>query len=350
MPDPVSEADSTLPDDVSDAIELVEAPEVDAGEVSEGPIALAETVSRPLANPVDVYMASLASDNSRKAARDCLKRVLRVIDKPEDRWHDMPWWTLRPEHTYVIRARLLAAYPPSTVKLTLSMLRGVLHKAFVLGRMPGDAFERATSWDRVRGGTDKLAGRMLSDEEIASLRAACEAGGPFWGAMDGAILALGLGGAVRREEIARMRVEDVADDCRTVTIRGKGNKTSTGAPLPAWAAGALESWLAQRDRFPFESKQLFVVQKRNGKADTSRHLSKWQVWERLKEVGKRAGVDFAPHDLRRTFASTLLDAGVDIVVVQKLMRHSDPRTTSRYDRRPVQVRAAAVKNLEKWGA
>ncbi len=42
---------------------------------------------------------------------------------------------------------------------------------------------------------------------------------------------------------------------------------------------------------------------------------------------------FTPHDLRRTFAREMLDAGVDLVTVQKLMGHASPVTTSRYDRR-----------------
>lgn len=46
-----------------------------------------------------------------------------------------------------------------------------------------------------------------------------------------------------------------------------------------------------------------------------------------------------PHMLRHTFVTTMLDAGVDLREVQIAARHTDPRTTMRYDR--------ARKNLDR---
>ena len=54
---------------------------------------------------------------------------------------------------------------------------------------------------------------------------------------------------------------------------------------------------------------------------------------------------FTPHDLRRTFAGEMLDAGVDLVTVQKLMGHASPVTTSRYDRRDEKTKMEAATKI-----
>jgi Phage integrase family len=53
----------------------------------------------------------------------------------------------------------------------------------------------------------------------------------------------------------------------------------------------------------------------------------------------------APHMLRHTFVTTMLDAGVDLRDVQIAARHADPRTTMRYDRA---ARTSTVTRTTPW--
>ena len=54
---------------------------------------------------------------------------------------------------------------------------------------------------------------------------------------------------------------------------------------------------------------------------------------------------FTPHDLRRTFAGEMLDAGVDLVTVQHLMRHASPVTTAKYHRRDEKTKMEAASRI-----
>lgn len=67
----------------------------------------------------------------------------------------------------------------------------------------------------------------------------------------------------------------------------------------------------------------------------------------VRRRGLQAGVrPFTPHDhdLRRTCATYLWDAGVDGVTIQRILGHASIETTARYDRRTeYAMRAAAEK-------
>jgi integrase/recombinase XerD len=106
----------------------------------------------------------------------------------------------------------------------------------------------------------------------------------------------------------------------------------------------LADWLAVRGTEP---GPLFVALDRGAPSRGERWLDPQTVRDvvawRAAEAG---GAPLRPHDLRRTFISELLDAGVDLALVQKLAGHSDPQITSSYDRRAFGARRTAVARLD----
>jgi len=82
---------------------------------------------------------------------------------------------------------------------------------------------------------------------------------------------------------------------------------------------------------------------KQGGAIIVKRLSVQAVYHRFAKLAQRAGVEsFSPHDMRRSFVSDLLDAGEDIVTVQQLAGHANVQTTASYDRRPAEVKRAAM--------
>ena len=65
---------------------------------------------------------------------------------------------------------------------------------------------------------------------------------------------------------------------------------------------------------------------------------------------RMAGIEnFTFHDLRHTFASRLVMAGVDLPTVQELMGHKDISMTLRYTHLSSDYKQRAVKALEQFG-
>ena len=108
---------------------------------------------------------------------------------------------------------------------------------------------------------------------------------------------------------------------RVLRVCGKGTKVVQNLLLPA-VSRAIDRAVGLRDHGPI------LLNGRGARMD--RHAATCRLWRLAGTAGLRTRTH--PHMLRRTFVTTMLDAGVDLRDVQIAARHADPRTTMRYDR------------------
>ena len=76
-------------------------------------------------------------------------------------------------------------------------------------------------------------------------------------------------------------------------------------------------------------------------------LKKNTATQKFRSAASRAGLNgFKLHSLHHTFATRLIELGVDILTVSKLLGHSDIRTTMIYPKAGVSVLRNAVERLD----
>lgn len=307
------------------------------------------------ANPAAVYIASLPSPQSQRTMKTALNQIAAVLKfKPvtvpvsgarkhfeEITYLHVQWAALHYQFTSAIRARLIERYAPATVNKLLAALKGVLKECWRLNLMAADDYHLATDFKGVKGKT-LPAGRDLSNGEIMALSNACLADLSAAGARDAALIAVLSIGGLRRSEVTALDLADLDPESGKLNVRhGKGDKART-VYISNGALGALLDWLDVRGDEP---GPLFHPVLKSGKISRTR-MTAQAIYNLLEKRGKQAGLDdFSPHDFRRTFAGDLLDAGVDISTVSKLMGHANVETTGRYDRRPEEIKKQAAAKL-----
>jgi integrase len=257
----------------------------------------------------------------------------------------LDWAKLRYHHTAAVRAVLMEKYSPATTNKMLTALKRVLQEALKLELISEKDYKNSTDLRPVPG-TKGLRGRALSRDEIAALMKVCCLDPTPSGARDAALIAILRGSGVRRRELVNLDYGHFDRETGALDVKdGKGGKDRT-VYLSSQAKRVVLNWLKVRGDAP--GPLLCPVSK--GKRVIMRRLTSQAVLFILQKRGEEAHVaDFSTHDFRRTFISDLLDAGVDLVTVQRLAGHSDPSTSSRYDRRPEAVKRRAVELLDLPG-
>lgn len=215
---------------------------------------------------------------------------------------------------------------PSTINVKLSAIRKLVDEAKQARFIGAEEASEMSDVPNVAQRGTRL-GNWLTKEQARELLAVPNRS-TTKGKRDYCILALLVGCALRRRELASLTVEDIQmRENRWVIadLSGKGGRIRTVA-VPMWVKHGINAWQAAAK---IEEGPLLRSVNKVGKVGES--LSDWAIWSVVTESAKNIGIErFGAHDLRRTCAKLCRKAGGDLEQIKFLLGHSSIQTTERY--------------------
>ena len=205
---------------------------------------------------------------------------------------------------------------PSSVNRALSATRSFFQFLVLDGHIPSDPTIELVARTKTR-----LLPRFLSITEVRHLLAGAHAPTPE-ALRDRALLELLYGSGLRISEAVRLRLKDLSFSERLVQCLGKGNKERQ-VPMSNNSVASIQNYLATRSPRATAQSLLFLHQ---GNA-----LTRQFAWTIIKHYAREAKLkNVAPHTLRHSFATHLLEGGASTKEVQLLLGHSHITTTEIY--------------------
>ncbi|ABD86343.1 phage integrase [Rhodopseudomonas palustris BisB18] len=214
---------------------------------------------------------------------------------------------------------------PSTVRRRIACLRAFFRFLDDRGEMP-DPF---TGW-RLKLPRRKRLPRALSREEANQLLTSARAPGAARQSLPASTplcveIRLMISTGIRVGELCKIATGDVSSDGASLRIHGKGSRDRVVYVSNPALRNELRKLTTLRQRLSAGDGPLFV--NRNGE-----NLRPYSFRTKLRNFAGQAGLRrrVTPHMLRHTAATLLIESGVDIRIVQRLLGHSSIATTEIY--------------------
>jgi site-specific recombinase XerD len=150
---------------------------------------------------------------------------------------------------------------------------------------------------------------------------------------------------VRVSELVSIRSSDLDTHGASLRVMGKGQRERSVYLAGEWLKDLCGTYVSTRDQLGIEHDRLLFNR-------TGNPLTPPVMRSRLAKAGVRAGLSnhITPHMLRHSAATQLLEAGVDIRYVQRLLGHASITTTEIYTHVTDQALRAVITNANVLGA
>jgi integrase/recombinase XerC len=182
---------------------------------------------------------------------------------------------------------------------------------------------------------DKHLPTVLPVEEVFALLDAPHPDSPT-GRRNRAMLELFYASGIRLSELVGLNLQDLNLKDRSIRVMGKGRKQRV-VHIHARAAQALAAYLEDRSEFRKprldEDADKAVFLSKQGRRICARRVQRI-LDERVKQIALSRKI--SPHVLRHSFATHLLDSGMDLRSIQELLGHKNLMTTQKYTKRSLE--------------
>jgi len=136
------------------------------------------------------------------------------------------------------------------------------------------------------------------------------------------VLTLIYSAGLRGQEVINLKISDIDFERKTIHIRQSKYKKDRIVPLSSYMSKGLKKYLS------LEYPHIWLF---NGKEPDGRYSVRGLSWV-MRQALKKTGIDKSVnlHSLRHSYATHLLEEGVNIVTVKELLGHSEVATTMIY--------------------
>jgi integrase len=254
---------------------------------------------------IEQYLTHL----ERKIRASTLLRYEKALKRVAPHFIGKPIETSKAAVKAWIRHERMQGYSQSSINNALACMQGCYRWAIEELEL-----DISNPWAGRTETPDNARDRYLTHDEVDRLITAARDSESLGYMEDFITLAINTG--LRHQELMMLTWARVDLDAGVISFLGADQKSGKSAAIPI-NANARRTLMALRNPSPW------VFAHANGKPrKTMRH-----GWETL---CRQCGIEDAKlHDLRRTFGSWLVQAGVPIHTVSKLLRHADVSITAR---------------------